>query len=287
MFKFFHMRAQWYRRDSITFIFFANWEALQRNIFPKIRDYYGSGWVCPCLTRTFLCGKSSQNSPKLVLVFLSSIPCVCCLYIAKSGWLLWFECSVHVSDGLQKKSLDGGGWVGFTVGGFLRPIQFVFVFLETNYLCKAPRHHKRQVDERQVAEKRGSRKRQYAPDVSQLMHPSVKWHRRQFTMLVISITLLKSMNDVSLILWLFSFLHKKSHVRIVKKNVRWQPSIENRPRFRENIRHLAFHISPIYHWFAHSPHASVSLLSDISLTCRYSRHSSSPYRVSPPSAWYC
>ena len=34
------------------------------------------------------------------------------IYIAKSCWLSWFECSVHVSDGFQKKSLDGGGWVG-------------------------------------------------------------------------------------------------------------------------------------------------------------------------------
>ena len=36
------------------------------------------------------------------------------LYIAKSCWLLLFECSVHVSDGFPEKSLDGGGygWVG-------------------------------------------------------------------------------------------------------------------------------------------------------------------------------
>ena len=36
-----------------------------------------------------------------------------CLYtLLKSCWLLRFECSVHVSDGFPKKSLDGGGWVG-------------------------------------------------------------------------------------------------------------------------------------------------------------------------------
>ena len=29
-----------------------------------------------------------------------------------SCWLLLFVRSVHVSDGFQKKSLDGGGWVG-------------------------------------------------------------------------------------------------------------------------------------------------------------------------------
>ena len=31
------------------------------------------------------------------------------LCIAKSYWLLWFECYVHVSDGFPKKSLDGVG----------------------------------------------------------------------------------------------------------------------------------------------------------------------------------
>ena len=55
--------------------------ALQR----KLRDYYGSGWVGPGLTRIFFGGKSSQNSHKPVLIFWSSIPC---LYIAKSCWLL-------------------------------------------------------------------------------------------------------------------------------------------------------------------------------------------------------
>ena len=48
--------------------------------FQKIRDYYGSGWEGPGLTRIFF-GKSSQNSPKPVLIFWSSIPCVFCLYI--------------------------------------------------------------------------------------------------------------------------------------------------------------------------------------------------------------
>ena len=46
------------------------------------------GWVqTPGFTLNFF-GKSSQNSPKPVLVFWSSIPCVFCLYIAKSCWLL-------------------------------------------------------------------------------------------------------------------------------------------------------------------------------------------------------
>ena len=96
----------------------------------KLRDYYGSGWVGPGLTRNFFCGKSSQNSPKPVLIFWSSIPSVFCLYIyiAKSCWLLWLECSVHVSDGFQKKKVwMGGGW------GELYPS----LFLEFVELCKA------------------------------------------------------------------------------------------------------------------------------------------------------
>ena len=48
----------------------------------KIQDYYGIGWVGPGLARNFcVCGKSSQNSPKPVLIFCSSIPCVFYLYI--------------------------------------------------------------------------------------------------------------------------------------------------------------------------------------------------------------
>ena len=39
-----------------------------------------SGWVGPGLTQDFFGGKSSQNSPKPVLIFWSSIPCVFCLY---------------------------------------------------------------------------------------------------------------------------------------------------------------------------------------------------------------
>ena len=46
----------------------------------KIRDYYGSGWVGLVLIRIFFLGKSSQNSPKPVQIFWSSIPCVFCLY---------------------------------------------------------------------------------------------------------------------------------------------------------------------------------------------------------------
>ena len=74
-----------------------------------------------CHLEFFVCGKLSQNSPKPVVIFLSSIPCVFCLYIAKSCWLLLFSCSVHVSDGFKKK-LDGG-WVGV-----VSSIHFFWIF---------------------------------------------------------------------------------------------------------------------------------------------------------------
>ena len=38
------------------------------------------GWVQ--VSHRFLCGKSSINSPKPVMIFRSSIPCVLCLYRA-------------------------------------------------------------------------------------------------------------------------------------------------------------------------------------------------------------
>ena len=50
-------------------------------------------------------------------------PYYVCMYIDKSCWLLWFECSVHVSDGFPTKSLARrvGGWVGG-----VSSIQFLF-----------------------------------------------------------------------------------------------------------------------------------------------------------------
>ena len=62
----------------------------------------------------FCFGKSSKNSPKPVVIFWSSRAYTMCILSVhtESCWLLLFECSVHVSDGLPKKSLDGGGWVG-------------------------------------------------------------------------------------------------------------------------------------------------------------------------------
>ena len=60
----------------------------------------------------FVCGKSSQNSPKPVVIFWSSIPCVFCLYalLKVVGYFDLSDLSMSVM-GFQKKSLDGG-WVG-------------------------------------------------------------------------------------------------------------------------------------------------------------------------------
>ena len=74
------------------------WAAEQRKIKKKIRVNYGSEFHSE-----FLCGKSSQNSPKPVL-----IPCVFCLCIhniAKSVLTMSMM-------GFQNKSLDEGwgGW---------------------------------------------------------------------------------------------------------------------------------------------------------------------------------
>ena len=63
------------------------------------------GWVQVSLG-FFLLENRPKNSPKPVHIFWSS---VFCLYIAKSCWLLLFECSVHVSDGFPKKKLSGRG----------------------------------------------------------------------------------------------------------------------------------------------------------------------------------
>ena len=102
--------------------------ALQRKKIQKIRDYYGSGWVGPGLTRNFCL---LENRPKIALnqywyfgvVYHVYSVCIC---IAKSCWLLWFACSVHVSDGFptKKTRLDWG-----CVGG-VSSIQFLFDFFE-------------------------------------------------------------------------------------------------------------------------------------------------------------
>ena len=74
------------------------------------------GWVGPGLTRFFF-GKSSQNSPKPVLIFWSSIPCVFCMHIYTLlkvvGYYDFCVLSISVM-GFQKKEKVWmrGGWVG-------------------------------------------------------------------------------------------------------------------------------------------------------------------------------
>ena len=61
----------------------------------------------------FFFGKSSQNSPKPVLIFWSSIPCVFCLHtlLKVVGYYDLSVLSMSVMCFQKKKGLDGG-WVG-------------------------------------------------------------------------------------------------------------------------------------------------------------------------------
>ena len=47
--------------------------------------------------------------------------CILSVYIAKSCWLLLFECSVHVSNGFPKKKV----WMGVGGWGELYPSFFL------------------------------------------------------------------------------------------------------------------------------------------------------------------
>ena len=82
--------------------------------FPKIQDYYGSGWVGPGLTRNFVfVGKSSQNSSKPALIFWSSILCIL-LYTCTLIVVSYYDLSVLSMSvtGFQNKNWMVGGWVG-------------------------------------------------------------------------------------------------------------------------------------------------------------------------------
>ena len=70
-------------------------------------------WVCPGFTLNFVCGKSSQNCSKPVLIFWSSIQCVFCLYTLLEVVNYYEDLSVLSMSvmGFPKKCLDGG-WVG-------------------------------------------------------------------------------------------------------------------------------------------------------------------------------
>ena len=81
------------------------------------------GWVQVSLG--IFWGKSSQNRPKTVVIFWSSIPCVFCLH-ALLKVVGYYDLSVLSMSvmGFQKKSLYGG-WVGG-----VSSIQFFLGFLE-------------------------------------------------------------------------------------------------------------------------------------------------------------
>ena len=88
------------------------------------------GWVQVSLGDCFFLGKSSQNSPKPVLIFWSSIPCALLKVVG------YYDLSVPSMSvmGFQKKGLDGGGWVGG-----VSSIQVFLGFFEFFKLCKAPK----------------------------------------------------------------------------------------------------------------------------------------------------
>ena len=68
-----------------------------------------------------MCGKSSQNSPKPVLIFWSSVPCVFCLYnYTLLKVVRYYDLSVLSMSvmGFQKNFWMVGGWGG------LHPVLF-------------------------------------------------------------------------------------------------------------------------------------------------------------------
>ena len=91
--------------------------AMQRKKIQKIRDYYGSGWVGPGLTQNFFFFKSSQNSPKPVLIFWSSIGptmCILSLYtlLKVVGYYDLSVLSMSVMCFQKKFGWGVGEWVG-------------------------------------------------------------------------------------------------------------------------------------------------------------------------------
>ena len=72
------------------------------------------GWVQVSLGICF--GEYSKNSPKPVLIFWNSIPCVFCLYffalLKVVGYYDLNVLSMSVMVSQKKKTVDGRGWVG-------------------------------------------------------------------------------------------------------------------------------------------------------------------------------
>ena len=67
------------------------------------------GWVQVSLGIFF---KSSQNSPKPVLIFWSSIPCIFCLYIYIVKSFSYYDLSALSMPVLGFQKSLAGGWVG-------------------------------------------------------------------------------------------------------------------------------------------------------------------------------
>ena len=88
---------------------------------PKIRDYYGSGWVGPGLTRNFVCveNRPKIRLPKPVLIFgvvVYHVYSVCTL-LKVVGYYELSVLSMSVM-GFQKKSLDRLTYIQFILGFF-------------------------------------------------------------------------------------------------------------------------------------------------------------------------
>ena len=112
----------------------SNLGALQRKQSsknPRLLWKWAGGWVQVSF------GFFSQNSLNLyaywyfgVVYHVYSI----CIYIAKSCWILWFECSVHVNGGFPKKSLDGR-WVD-GVSSIYPSLFLIFLTLPSPLHCR-------------------------------------------------------------------------------------------------------------------------------------------------------
>ena len=68
--------------------------ALQSKKIPKICVNYGSGWESRSYSEIFVIGQLSQNSPIPVRIFLSSIPCIFCLYPTLLKVVIYYDLSV-------------------------------------------------------------------------------------------------------------------------------------------------------------------------------------------------
>ena len=87
------------------------------------------GWVQVSLGILFCFGKSSQNSPKPVLIYWSSIPCVFCLYIGWRGWVGGVSCIQFFWDffNFANPLIPSSGIIGICLE-CPRPLPSVFLY---------------------------------------------------------------------------------------------------------------------------------------------------------------